>query len=182
VLRFDEKREEDQWKIYVTLPKENLLLVATDQAFLTETLTRMNTRSVKRALPPDLPEWKYVNLQAPFWGIRHYARKDFLNDPSSPLAGEEKDYNIPDKEGIGFVYSFDPDHAPEVRIKYLSTSKSAAVLMLTRHYWSQASEEHELKIQSSESGVDISFVLDNSVPDFMIPFLLMAALGHGAYI
>ena len=52
-----------------------------------------------RALPDDLPEWKYVNTDLQFWGIRHFDRTQAKLDPSSPFGGQ-KSANDADGQAI----------------------------------------------------------------------------------
>lgn len=88
----------------------------------------MNRKGQRRALPEHLPEWSYVDIQAQFWAVRHYERNDYTRDPSSPISGLKRPYNILDKEAIGLVYSFDPNRTNIIRIKYLSSNKEAEKL------------------------------------------------------
>lgn len=68
---FEQKRINDVWRIYVAVPRPNLVLLATTHAQLETVLTRMNGKAVgPRAFPADWSGWKLVNTSAPFWAIR----------------------------------------------------------------------------------------------------------------
>jgi len=82
---FEQKLENDLWTIYVSFPQNNVVLVATNRSFLQEVLVRMRGKEGQRALPDSLPEWKYVNRNSQFWGIRHFDRTQAKMDPSSPF-------------------------------------------------------------------------------------------------
>src|SRR5205085_4097487 len=69
---FQEKEEEDIWNIFVVRPRPNVLLGCTDRSYLTEVLNRIGHRETVRALPNDLPEWKQVDINSKYWGLRHY--------------------------------------------------------------------------------------------------------------
>src|SRR2546421_8969504 len=42
------------------------------------------------ALPPSLPEWKYVNTGNPFWAVRHFDKGQASADPTSPFGGKDR--------------------------------------------------------------------------------------------
>jgi hypothetical protein len=86
---FQEKLEQDTWTTFVAFPNEHVILVASDRDYLAEVLARLRGKIGQRALPSDLPEWKYVNTGARFWAVRHYAKSEAQADPSSPYGGPE---------------------------------------------------------------------------------------------
>lgn len=55
---------------YVTRIEPNVLLCATSDVYLQEMLGRMAELPRDRALPTNLPEWKYVDATASAWGLR----------------------------------------------------------------------------------------------------------------
>jgi hypothetical protein len=73
----------------VAFPDDQVMFVATNPLFLKETLVRMRGSHEEKALPDTLPEWKFVNKQAQFWGLRHYAKSEANEDPSSPFGGRK---------------------------------------------------------------------------------------------
>jgi hypothetical protein len=61
---------------FIALPAPDTILCATSDAFLENLLTRMaGPAAANRALPSDLPEWKYVDPAAPAWSLRHIRKK-----------------------------------------------------------------------------------------------------------
>jgi len=117
---FEEPSEEDTLTTFVAFPRERVVLVATNEAFLREVLARMRSPEKKneQALPETLPEWKYVNQRAMFWGLRHYDKPAPKDDPTSPF-GEERPGTTPDEEAIGLTYESDPG-AETATLTYLS--------------------------------------------------------------
>jgi hypothetical protein len=116
---FQEKLEGDIWTAYVAFPDSHISVVCTDRSYLSQVLARRKHGDVKRALPSDLPEWKYVNASARFWGLRHYDQNQSKVDPSSPFGGQ-KAANSPDEQAIGFTFAFDPKNGKSATITYLS--------------------------------------------------------------
>jgi hypothetical protein len=123
VALFQEKLENDLWTSFVAFHNKNIVLVATNRDYITEVLTRLQGRSSgQRALPGNLPEWKHVDTNARFWGLRHFD-KNPANDPSSPFAPRPF-WNLADKEAIGLTFSFDPSKSRSATITYLSHAKT----------------------------------------------------------
>jgi hypothetical protein len=74
VAVFQEKMQQDIWTMYVDFPAKNIVVVATNRDYLGEVLARMRAPGTPRAFPEALAEWKYVDTQAEFWGMRHFDR------------------------------------------------------------------------------------------------------------
>jgi len=55
--------------------KPDVIISCNNQAFFEQMATRVNAPASIRALPPSLPEWKYVNRSAALWGLCHYSEK-----------------------------------------------------------------------------------------------------------
>jgi hypothetical protein len=122
---FREKLEEDIWTTYVAFPNSRVVLVASDRAFLAEVLRRMQGGTGKRALPDDLPEWKFIETGSQFWGLRHYDRTQEKLDPTSPLGGR-KSASESDDHAIGITFGFDPGHSRSAKVTYLSSDREIA--------------------------------------------------------
>lgn len=179
IIMFEEKLEADIWKIYVAMPEPNVLLCATDQDFLSEVLKRMQQKGQRRALPEELPEWKYVNTGAKFWSVRHYDKDDAQSDPSSPLNGEQRAANWPDTQAVGIVFDFDPIRSKVAKIKYLSANKDALQLFSKEH----STEDFKPRIQQSAPGViEMRISFDNPEVVWMFLLILRGVLGHGMYL
>src|SRR5215472_7436848 len=97
------------------------VLVATNEQFLREMLSRMRNPRKERALPTSLPEWKYVNTRAQFWGVRHFDKQQAKEDPTSPFGGR-KTANLPDEGAIGLTYQCNPNKERKATTSYLSSS------------------------------------------------------------
>ena len=68
---FEEKRENDLWRIYVAVPRPDLIVTATDRASMITTLSRIQRPvSTEGAFPSSWSGWKLVDTKAPFWAIR----------------------------------------------------------------------------------------------------------------
>ena len=68
-LEWGEKDE--KLTIYYAKPKPNVLVAASNESFLRTTLQRIVRLAARRTPVLDFPEWKFVDVQAPVWGIRH---------------------------------------------------------------------------------------------------------------
>jgi hypothetical protein len=181
VFVFEERLENDLWHFYIALPQKNLYLCATDEKFLQETLSRMQKKAVKRALPEQLPEWNYVNMQAPFWGLRHFERLNVLHDPSSPFAGKGIQFNAPDQQAIGLAYTYDPNQDKDIKLHYL-TGNNAMSNQLQK-YWSPSDYELKPTIRSLHPGVFEIALTPNGIEQTSTFLLLFfGAFGHGVYI
>jgi hypothetical protein len=173
VYVFDTKMRSDQWHLFVTQPKPEILLVATDAKYLEEVLKRMavKEKAKNRALPPELPEWKELNLKAPVWAIRHYDKKHAAKDGSSPLAGE-------DPQAVGLVFALEPGKKDVATVKYLSANKSA--LQYTTQFWNHPEEKLVPRIKQKSKGVvEITVNLNDEKTRAMFDLVLLWALGHG---
>jgi len=106
---FQEKMEDDTWTVFVANPSPRILVVASNELYLRELLQRMKGATGPRALPDDLPEWKQVDKNAEFWGLRHFDRSQAAEDPSSPYGGK-KAANDPDEKAIGVAINVDFAH------------------------------------------------------------------------
>lgn len=118
VLVFREKREDDFWTTFVAFPEGHLLIVATDRRYIEEVLAR-RAKTQRAALPDSLPEWRFVDRTAAYWGMRHYDRNQAQNDPSSPFGGR-KAANFPDELAIGMGFSVSSTNPRRVTLTYLS--------------------------------------------------------------
>jgi len=181
VMVFEKRFENDTWTILVAMPTPTVLLCATNLAYLTQVLNRMHQKGNKRALPDELPEWKYVNTTARFWALRHYDKNDAPNDPSSPLSGELLDANWPDKQAVGIVFSLDPAHSNVATIKYLSANKDALMLFNKQH--DLPNKQFHPVIRESTSGViEMLVSLDSLEETGLFLLVLLSLLGHAVYL
>jgi hypothetical protein len=182
-LVFQEKREEDIWTLFVANPRSNIVVVATNRQYLQQVLSRMGGKVGKMALPESLPEWKYVNRQARFWGLRHFSRDESEKDPTSPF-GEDL-YQRGDKQAIDLTFECTPTNSEKTAtITYLSANPG-----IQRHVeanlFPHDSNREGLKFRYRNAGpkaVEASVTLDHSYPLSYFIFYLMGHLGHAVYL
>jgi hypothetical protein len=119
VAVFQDKYEEDIWTTFVAFPRPDVIVVASDENFLRETLARIGGAQGKRALPDVLPEWKHVDTHAEFWALRHH---------SGPLA---ENAALPDcgvaystsEKATGIAFSYSPGMSNLATIDFLSDNE-----------------------------------------------------------
>jgi len=187
VAVFQETLEEDVWTTFVAFPRANIAVVATDRDFLRDVLARIGGAGGPRALPDDLPEWKYVKTSAPCWGLRHYDKTQSQFDPSSPFDGEKSATIISDDQAIGVVFNFDPVPDSTATIIYLSGSKD--ILQKVKQAFfppgvePESTKDMQIQFRQLAPGVvRSSFVLTHSEPASFFLFILMGLLGHAVYV
>jgi len=182
---FQEKLEQDIWTSFVAFPNDHVILVATDRNYLAEVLARLQGKKGQRALPNDLPEWKYVNTDARFWGLRHYDKSQAQTDPTSPIAGR-KSANFPDEQAIGLTFVFDHQRGKSATITYLSgdvslgAKPSESPLGMAR-----APEAKGLDIKYRELSpgvVEGAYSLEHLHAVQFFLFVLEGTLGHAIYL
>jgi hypothetical protein len=186
VAVFEEQQENDSWTTYVSFPRGNIVLVATNLGYLRSVLARMRGISGTRALPETLREWKYVDTQAPVWGLRHYQRLGAGLDPTSPFSGRQA-ANVPDDSAVGLAFWFEPALSRMATVTYLSANKNAS--QIVRDYLGMADAESasplELQIlmsQPAPGAVEGSVPLSLKDGLYRLLFGLMAMLGHAVYV
>jgi hypothetical protein len=180
---FQEKSEEDTWTAFVAFPNKRVVLVASDRDYLKEVLNRLQNGSGERALPSDLPEWKYVDTESRFWGLRHYDRSQAKTDPTSPIGGRLTGKE-PDKKAIGITFVFDPSRGRLATITYLSgdkslTGKASPLLALGQ----EDAKGLNIQVREIAPGVEQgSYSLERIEPIDTFIFLLSCLLGHAIYL
>lgn len=175
------KQSEDVWTEFLTHPSPTVVIRATNRSYVDELLQRMEKKAKARALPASLPEWKSLGQPTPIWAIRHYDRKDFDDDPSSPLSNEPQ-LGSHDDQAIGVVFSFEPEKSRVATVQYLSGHVDA--LGVTKLLWHQPENDLTPDIRSGPPGViQVRMAIDGRAgqqkPSGMFFLLLGAVLGHG---
>jgi hypothetical protein len=186
VAVFEEPSERDILTTFVTFPQEGVVLVATNERFLQEMLLRIQGTAGERALPDTLPEWKYVNKQAQFWGLRHYDKRQAKEDPTSPFAGR-KAANIPDDKAIGLTYQCDRTKELQAKLTYLSGLTADLRKIEERRFPSSSEPEAtaglHIQYRELEPGViQSTYDLNYSQPLNWFFFILMGTMGHAVYV
>ena len=145
----------------------------------------MQSNKGERALPGNLPEWKYIDTKSRFWGLRHFDRSQAKTDPSSPFGGR-KSANFPDEHAIGVTFVFDPGRGRSATITYLSDDEtimakaSASILAM-----GQEREARGLDTKYRELAPGVvqgSYSLRHTEPIQFFLFVLEGMLGHGIYL
>lgn len=186
VAIFQERLELDLWTTFVTFPQRNVVVVATNRDYLRTVLARMRSEKGERALPATLPEWKYINQQAPFWGVRHFFRGQEQKDPTSPFGGK-KSANLPDEQAIGIVFNYDRSKAGMTTVTYLSGDKNIRPKIERELFPSDSEPEANkglrMQYRDLEPGVvEGSYELRRAESINWFFFMLMARLGHVVYL
>lgn len=167
---FEEKRELDLWRIYVCVPRPDMIVLATDRASMVTTLSRLQApRLSDRAFPASWSGWKLVDTTAPFWAIR---RLD-LAESAGVLGPQDRD----PKARAFVVYN-----------RANSSSKAAPVWVMKyngapafgRQLFDQIGREVKGTVtQPTGTGITQFTV---SSPDFYFTFYALGLLGTGIYL
>ena len=186
VAVFEELSEQDTWKYFIAFPQKGVVLAATNEQFLREMLSRMRSPGTSRALPNSLPEWKYLNTRAQFWGLRHFDKQQATEDPTSPFGGK-KSANLPDDGAIGLTYECNASKERKATLTYLSSAGKEIAKIEEGRFASSSEPEATaaLHIQRRvlEPGVIQSiYDLSSSPPVNWFFFVFMANVGHAIYI
>jgi len=128
---FEEKLENDIWTTFVAFPKPNLVLACTNRDYLREVLERIGGKAGRRALSDTLAEWKFVDANAPCWGLRHYDQSQAGIDPTSPF-GDRTVLGAGDRQASGIAFRFDPRTRNVVTISYFSGTKDILGFLQTQ--------------------------------------------------
>jgi hypothetical protein len=186
IVVFQEQSRRDTWTTFVAFPQKSVVLVATNGDFLRDVLVRMRLPGRENAIPETLPEWRYVNRKAKFWGLRHFDRRQAKEDPTSPFGGE-KSANLPDEQAIGLTYQCDPQSGRKATLTYLSGQKDAIRKTEEKRFpsSSEPADTAALHIQYRELGpgvIQSTYDLDYSRPFAWFFFIFMGSLGHAIYV
>ncbi len=186
IVVFQEKLENDTWTTFVAFPNKRILVVATNRDYLKEVLSRQQGKRGNRALPDDLPEWKYVNTDLRFWGLRHFDKGQANADPTSPFGANMFGNHTRDDQAVGLVFNFDETKGKVVKATYLSGDKNlrakhdASIFSLTN--WPEA-KGLDIEYREFAPGiVEASYTLKNSAHAQIFFFVFDAMLGHAVFI
>jgi hypothetical protein len=176
VVEFSEKVEDTSWTHYIAVPRPDVLLDATNLDYLTEVLTRISKRAETRALPGDLPEWRWVDVRSSFWVLRHYRREHVHEDPTSPFrkdeAGESRD-----PDAVGMTAHASPDGRTIVT-HYLSKNATAD-RVATRMFSHPGDGVTPVVRRAGDDAIELRFVAKDEDHLSMFVFYLLMALGRG---
>lgn len=188
VAIFREQLEQDVWTTLVTFPQPGVVLVATDELFLKQVLSRMDNQGsgTARALPDTLPEWRYVQRDAKFWGLRHYDHQQSDNDPTSPFGGQ-KPANVADNTAIGLTYECDPTIAQKATLTYLTGTGVDLRKIEEKRFPTtmdpKAITGLHIQYEKLSPGVmRTTYELSQAKPIDLFFFVLTANMGHAIYL
>jgi hypothetical protein len=180
VAVFEERWEQDTWTLYVTQPKPQVVLCATHEGYLKDVLSRMEGKPSARAMPQDLPEWKYVDTNSPVWALRHYSKANAAQDPTSPLRDEAANTpSTPDPGAVGIAFFYDSTKKLAT-VRHVTYAKDSSTIPGKNWY---ALDELKPKIEKIEAGVvQITITIDSERVGNAFLLLLLAHLGHAVYL
>jgi len=175
----------DTWTTFIAFAKPNLLFVATNLDYLREALSRMRGKSGPRALPEILAQWKCVNTDAQFWGVRHYDRVQGVGDPSSPFFAATGNVFPPwiDDRAVGLTFNFDPADAKRPTMVYMSGNPSVA--KAERGPLSMGYEGNKFDIMYRNldaNAIEASYNIRDTDAPHTFFFMLLYFLGHGIFL
>jgi hypothetical protein len=184
VLVFHEKLGQAEWDYFFAIPQPKILLVANNPQYLQEVLERMRQKKSPRALPDELPEWRFLDPDAQFWGLRHYDRSQAKQDPTSPFGGD-RSFSPGDEQAIGILFALDPRNQRNAVITSLSGDYAKvreAAGTGTSVSEPQEGVRYEVKLRSPKPGVlEHAYTLDRSSTLDYFVLIVEVALGRGMY-
>lgn len=179
VVQRREKLENDIWTSYITIARPDILIVATDRQYLAQVLRRRVTKEGPRALPAGLPEWRWVDTNAPYWALRHYRRDHIDEDPSSPFV-QGGAAGVFDDGAVG-VTAYATADGRTVVAHYLSTSGTADAA--ANRMWKHPDDGVDAAVRRvGDAVIEVRFTARDSDQMRMFFFYLFAALGHAIYV
>jgi len=174
ILYFKKQIEDHVWEFSLSLPQPNIMVISTHRPYLEDLLKRVDKRVGGRAFPEYLPEWKYLDVTARTWGLRHFSNKNDRSDPTSPRSGLTG-WRIEDSDGAGLVFYMSAD-SPETTIIYVTDNRSLKDEI--KRYFKDI--DISVKVNATKPA-SYHIVIPNKVPD-QTPLLTMRLaflLGHG---
>ena len=163
------KSNNDLWRVYVAVPRPDLIVLATDRASMITALSRMQRPIlIERAFPASWSGWKLVDTRAPNWAIR---RLDLPQSTGFPLAIKRDPkarafvvYSRPPKAGEPPQYVMKYDGTPEKVQEMFATIKREVAGTITRPKGTQITQ------------------FTATAPDGYFTFYALGLLGTGIYL
>jgi len=182
VLIWQEKSKDAERTYLLAFPKPNVLLIANNRKYLVEVLERMAQKKMPRALPNELPEWKFLDANARFWGLRHYDPTQAKKDPTSPLGGDSA-YVQGDPKAIGVLFALDPKSERSLVVTSLSRDDAKTKAEAGRGHVVSEPEggvRYEVGLRNPAPGVlEEVYTLDRSSTLDYCLLAIQFALGRG---
>jgi len=184
VLIRHEKSEDAEWTSILALPRPNVLLVANNRQYLQEVLERMAQNKAPRALPDQLPEWRFLDDNARFWGLRHYDPTQAKMDPTSPF-GEDRTFDPGDPKAIGVLFALDPKNERSLVITSISGDEAKVKAEASKGQFVSEPQDgvvYVVKLRNPEPGVlEEIYTLDRTKTLDYSLLTIMFTLGRGMY-
>jgi len=184
VLVSHEKSGPAEWSYFLALPRPNVVLAANNLAYLQEVLERMAQRKMSRAVPEELPEWRFLDPAVRFWALRHYDPTRAKEDSTSPFS-EDRSFGPKDDQAIGLLVTLDPRN-PQTAI-FRQFSGDEAKIQEAASKGTAVSEPEEgvkytVTLRSPQPGLlEQVYTIDQTgALDYLILNVQMA-LGRGMY-
>lgn len=115
ILTFEDNGEttyELSETVFFCMPKPGMLIYTNDRLLMRIVLSRLDAWWLDRvALPSSFPEWKHVDQEAPYWGIRHF--------PPDDLSSPAHYRSMVDSQAIGLTFQY-TDNSHDLQMMYLS--------------------------------------------------------------
>jgi hypothetical protein len=184
VLLLHFKSEQAGWNYLVAIPRPNVLLVANSLPYLQEVLQRMGEKEPPRALPDELPEWRFLDPAVRLWGIRHYDRTQAKYDPTSPF-GEDRTFGPKDDQAIGLLVALDPSNPESATITEFTGDEAQVRDAAAKRIVVAEPEEgvkYTIKVRTPKPGVlENLYTIDQvgALSYFILD--VQVALGRGMY-
>ena len=138
----------------------NVVAVMTSRAYLQELLARMRMPKTDRAFPETLAEWKYIDGDGDFWGMRHFNWNQPQLDPAKEVKAKlvylsDDTDKIDQIERNGFPPGTEVGSTAALHIAYRNLSPEV---------------------------IESSYDLSRSRPLSWFFFVFMAQLGYAVYV
>ena len=176
VAHFEENWGSDVWTIFIAMPCSNVLVVGTDEAFVSDVIGAL--RGIKPATPVHdfLRESLHRAGNAQTWIARHYDPVNANEDPSSPLRKKRGYYWELDPQACGIFVVHDPSKDPRVKNIYFSTHRDA--LGIVSRNWSTLKPKATMTVPGE---VELYLPEEPAVSEIWCAMLILRAVGHGIY-
>ncbi len=169
VAVFEQKGEHDLWRVYVAVPRPNVVLLTTTQAQLKTVLKRMNGQTAgPRAFPAGWNGWKLVNTSAPFWAIRRLDLKQSVG-----IFGPRRK----DSQAIAFSVEATGASASALLLKYQSPNRNIAKRM-----FDALKNELRTGVTMRQTAPDVTLISVSNNNTGMTDFFVMGFLGTAVFV
>jgi hypothetical protein len=177
-VRLNWRSEKDDWLAFVAHPRPGVLILATSESMLAETLARSRNGGVERAFPSHLPEWSGLDTTTRVWAVRHYVLAGSSKDPTSPLTSQRRAANHSDTMAVGIALHVVDGDSARVVADYYSTNPQADSIV--QQIWRPS----DIRSVARSPRGSVHVVLAPTRPELWGDLLttLLGVLGHAIYM